>query len=477
MARRVLITNINLLLVFIYVLIRKSFAASVSQSSCQNDPICTYIDQRKCNEDINVQATCPLLCGECFTNQDCGIDIHINVEDDFVVNGRKTGTHYPWMGSLGSLNKTTNQWDHRCGVSLIKNSYALTAAHCVNRNSFSKYRIRFGQYNLSMPMRSFGENMRNIKEIFIHDKFNVPDGSRYYDIAVLKFDSLIFSQYIKPICMLSDQIQPFLRSAISLGWGADKVNGPPQDVLHQVELTIFDERTCNGKIEQHSPDIRARYKIPLPEGYKDAVICAGTLTLGTTGLCQGDSGGPIMLPELSTDGQQTTWILFGLVSGGIPEFCGNREHPTRLVRLDDKEINNFIQKVIGDVQVSNDVTIDNRQKQILGTNSASTTPPDLNHLRQILKPLFQHHKHSSEPKCTYKRLKHTALYEGDHLGTYNNITPNRCEQVCNQTFRCQSFGYCPWYEGGSCFMFDKKINSNEPQNTSRTDCYTNFKTC
>ena len=104
-------------------------------------------------------------------------------------------------------------------------------------------------------------------------------------------------------------------------------------------------------MEQHSPDIAARYDSALPEGYKGAVLCAGTLTLGRNGLCQGDSGGPIMLPDLSRHGQATTRSIFGIVSGGIPEFCGNREHPTRLIRLDNPEIIQFINKVTGDFSV------------------------------------------------------------------------------------------------------------------------------
>ena len=110
-------------------------------------------------------------------------------------------------------------------------------------------------------------------------------------------------------------------------------------------------RTCNGKIDQHSPDITARYSIPLPQGYKGAVSCAGTLTLGKSGACQGDSGGPLMLPEISANGQ-TRWSLFGIVSGGIPEFCGNREHPTRFIRLDNSEMKMFIQENVDDFAIS-----------------------------------------------------------------------------------------------------------------------------
>ena len=117
-------------------------------------------------------------------------------------------------------------------------------------------------------------------------------------------------------------------------------------------------RTCNGKVKQHGPDLTARYRIPLPEGYKSPVLCAGSLTLGRSGLCEGDSGSPVMLPELNSDGSQTTWVMFGLVSGGIPEYCGSRDHPTRFLRLDDKDINNYILKTIEEFEVSEGKTIE-----------------------------------------------------------------------------------------------------------------------
>ena len=70
---------------------------------------------------------------------DCGIDIYLNLEDDFSIGGRKTATHFPWMGSLGAFDQTTRQWRHRCGTTLIKKSFALTAAHSIARANPKRY--------------------------------------------------------------------------------------------------------------------------------------------------------------------------------------------------------------------------------------------------------------------------------------------------------------------------------------------------
>ena len=105
-----------------------------------------------------------------------------------------------------------------------------------------RYRIRFGQYNLSAPLGSFEEKIVDIREVFVHKKYNIPWGSRYYDIAVIKFDRIPFSQSIKPICMLQKPINSFLRTAVSPGWGSKVVDGRAQAILHEVDLTIFDKR-------------------------------------------------------------------------------------------------------------------------------------------------------------------------------------------------------------------------------------------
>jgi V8-like Glu-specific endopeptidase len=38
--------------------------------------------------------------------------------------------HWPWMASYGFLNKE-NQWQHRCGATLITELHFITAAHCL----------------------------------------------------------------------------------------------------------------------------------------------------------------------------------------------------------------------------------------------------------------------------------------------------------------------------------------------------------
>ena len=91
-----------------------------------------------------------------------------------------------------------------------------------------------------MPLRSRGEVIREIEVATVHRKFDIPQGSRYYDIAVLKFREVTYSQTVRRICMIENTINTYLRSAVVPGWGTDEKDGPPKEVLHQVDLTIFD---------------------------------------------------------------------------------------------------------------------------------------------------------------------------------------------------------------------------------------------
>ncbi len=41
--------------------------------------------------------------------------------------------HWPWMSSIGLFRDNSNDWEHKCGGTLISNKHFLSAAHCFKR--------------------------------------------------------------------------------------------------------------------------------------------------------------------------------------------------------------------------------------------------------------------------------------------------------------------------------------------------------
>ncbi len=64
----------------------------------------------------------------CFKNVSGFSKCGINIDPNRIKIGTGIGT-WPWMGSLGTYKN--GNWTHRCGASLIDDTRAITAAHCV----------------------------------------------------------------------------------------------------------------------------------------------------------------------------------------------------------------------------------------------------------------------------------------------------------------------------------------------------------
>ena len=50
-----------------------------------------------------------------------------------------------------------------------------------------------------------------------------------------------------------------------------------------------------------------------------------------------------------------------------------------------------------------------------------------------------------------------------------------CKKKCDQLDGCESFGYCPNQEGGSCWMRDKSVCMKCEQKERTDDCFTVYK--
>ncbi|XP_072262911.1 transmembrane protease serine 11C-like [Pyxicephalus adspersus] len=208
---------------------------------------------------------------------------------------------WPWQAGL-HLNG-----NHRCGASLISETWLVSAAHCFNSNKdVNSWTIVLGTIKLS-----FGYGL-SVKTIIVHE--NYTSGIYENDIALVELSSPVrFTQYIRPVCLADSQtIVTDNSSCYVTGWGTLTDGGSLAPFLQQAELRIISTSVCSNS------QIYA-YLI------KPSMICAGYVE-GKIDSCQGDSGGPLVALQ-----SNKRWSLIGIVSFGYG--CAIKNKPGVYTRV------------------------------------------------------------------------------------------------------------------------------------------------
>ncbi|DAA28622.1 transmembrane protease serine 11E-like [Bos indicus] len=202
---------------------------------------------------------------------------------------------WPWQTSL--------QWDgiHRCGATLINDTWLVSAAHC-----FRTYKDP-ARWTASFGVTIYPPKMRRaLRRIIVHEKYKYP--SHDYDISVLELSRPVpYTNAVHKICLpdASHEFRPGDEMFVT-GFGALQNDGSSQNHLRQVQVDLIDAKICNA-----------------PQAYNNAItptmLCAGSLK-GNKDACQGDSGGPLVSPDA-----RDIWYLAGIVSWG--DECGQPNKP------------------------------------------------------------------------------------------------------------------------------------------------------
>lgn len=196
---------------------------------------------------------------------------------------------WPWQLSQQVL-RPNGLFGHTCGASLLSSKYALSAAHCVERQPPSAYRIVAGVHDRSDYTDTQTTNVASYK---MHE--NYEDGTATYsnDIAIITFETeIIIGGNVQIATLPADNSNDFAgQNCVITGWGLYSVYESP-NILQQADITPISLADCQSRSGT---------------GIWGKHICLHDSS-NTRGACSGDSGGPVSCP--SGDG----YVVVGVAS-------------------------------------------------------------------------------------------------------------------------------------------------------------------
>ncbi|XP_037032043.1 trypsin-1 isoform X2 [Bradysia coprophila] len=244
------------------------------------------------------------------------INFPLSYRSSRVVGGTNAEeSEFPFIVSL------TRRGGHFCGATIVNDQWLLTAGHCVcnGLNRFMKPNQIKSVIGLH-TMSSFKDNAiessafeMNIRTIVTHPDYRCE--SVKDDIALLRLHkTIIFTDVVKPACILSSENNYEGDVAVVSGWGwtmEDQSTGDPANILQKASVNVWKNSDCQKSFREKGSDII------LTENQ----ICAGHVSGGIDS-CWADSGGPLITPNHS---------LIGVVSTGVG--CGRPGLPGIYTRV------------------------------------------------------------------------------------------------------------------------------------------------
>ncbi|XP_055529767.1 serine protease persephone-like [Wyeomyia smithii] len=232
---------------------------------------------------------------------------------------------FPFMAALGYESEDVSKgYDYRCGASLITDTFVLTAAHCIPKNSRPTV-VLLGTIKLDSGV------VVRIKEFYPHPEYR--SSRSYNDIALIELEKKVVNEeYVVPICLYSDTADLPENLVMSAeGFGITDVDHQTRSAeLMKVNVTTVALNKCNQTFfENNLLTNNRRLALGLIETQYCATGFENTESKRIGDTCQGDSGGPLQIVE------DNKFKLVGVTSFG--NGCGSNTPSvyTRVARYID----------------------------------------------------------------------------------------------------------------------------------------------
>uniref|UniRef100_A0A182PP24 Peptidase S1 domain-containing protein n=1 Tax=Anopheles epiroticus TaxID=199890 RepID=A0A182PP24_9DIPT len=210
-----------------------------------------------------------------------------------IVNGVETAVNeFPMMAALIDVKTKTVI----CGATIVTNSFALTAAHCLLQRTTNDTVLLVGDHNIKTGSDTTFSQVYIVAQFMSHPGFTVRPVAN--DIALVRTQAPIqYSPGVGPACLpWAYTTQSFEgRTLEATGWGDLDFGGPRADALNKVQLGVIGNSDCSRRLGVTVP-------------YQQ--LCTFSANRDT---CQADSGGPLFFTNVATG------LLYnvGIVSFGI----------------------------------------------------------------------------------------------------------------------------------------------------------------
>jgi len=197
---------------------------------------------------------------------------------------------WPWQLSHRNVGS------HTCGASLIRPTWALSAAHCVGGN-INGYVMIAGTNQRSCPGNACEQRQVNL--VVRHANFqNVGLLGFPNDISVIRWANPITDQPGKiQLATMATENNQVGRLCYISGWGRMSANGALPENLQQAKIDLLTTSECSTMWS--------------PTPVTDNQVCIYDRATQARGACNGDSGGPLVC-QLDSG----SWELVGITSWG-----------------------------------------------------------------------------------------------------------------------------------------------------------------